>query len=216
MLRLGIAAAAFALGAGPAAAQNTLSAGAIGALTPDEVIRLFASAGAVAEYAGYENETHFVRTNVENLVSYVGLRSCDSAARSARCKLLQPYAMFSSPGLTLAQVNELNLGAMNISTVMLHPDQSAMVGAKFNLDGGVNEANIRNNLATFFADIVAFAGGVSPGTAAQVRFDPATRDDDGYVRASEDNAEGAAHVNGHSKDVQAVGEMSRRLLDPSH
>jgi hypothetical protein len=214
-LAVAAAAAAFAFGSGPVCAQNSLPAGTIGSMSADDVIKLFASAGATADYVGYENETHFVRTNVENHVSHVGLRSCDGAARSARCKLLQPYALFSSPGLTLAQVNEFNLRSMNISTVMLNPDQSAMVGAKFNIEGGVTEANVRYNLAQFFTDISAFSRDVTPGTKAQVRFDPASHD--GYVRASGDvGAEGAIHINGYSKDVRAISEMSRRLLDPSH
>jgi hypothetical protein len=208
--------AAAAVLVAPASAQNTqLMGGAFGAVTVDYVIGLFTSGGISAQYVNYESETHFIEVREGDLVAYIGLRGCDSAARTARCTLVQPYAMFNVVGLTLAHVNQLNLQAFEQSVAMLRPDNLAMVGCKLHVDGGVTEANLRNDLGRFFLDVASFVEGISPGAKAQVRFQPTSQS--GYATPEIESAvsTASAEANSLAGSATALHAVAQRLTIPA-
>lgn len=168
-----LAAAAAALFISPTLAQNAMQTpgGVLTTVTSDYVVNLLVNSGIAAQYVGYEDKTHFIEVKNDSFVAYVGLRGCDGATRAARCTLIQPYAIFTIAGLTLSQVNQLNLQSFDLALVMLHPNDSALVAAKIYVDGGVAETNLRNNFGRFFLDVTRFTDAVKPGAVAEVSFD---------------------------------------------
>lgn len=163
-------AAAALVAASPAAAQsNPPIGGVFDAISSDQLVALFTGAGINARYLQYESETHFVQVSEGGVtIAMVGLRGCDGATSASRCKMVQPFTLFDGAGLTLAAANQLNLEKFGLASLMLLPDGNAVIGIKLLLDGGVTEANLRNNLGVFFADLATFAKSVTPGVIARV------------------------------------------------
>lgn len=85
--------------------------------------------GSTATLAASEGDQHVVEITTEGN-TYVLRRACTGAGQAAKCLLAQSFAKFDDFGTTLALANSLNIQKMRVSTVMLLPDESTLVGAK--------------------------------------------------------------------------------------
>lgn len=168
--------AAFGLGLGSAAdaaAQNNFAAPALmDGVSADKIIQLFSDAGMQGALAGASGDGRLVELkSPEGFIMYVALSNCAGQASSAPCTLVQPYAIFNdSPPLDF--VNRFNYSAANVATLMVMPDERALLGVKILLEGGVGEANLRAYLGNYMFDVVALLEGPQDGAATNVAFRP--------------------------------------------
>ncbi len=203
-----IAAIGLALGAAaPAAAQNNFGAPQVmTGVSADQIIQLFTGAGMQGASAGASGGDHLVELrSSEGFIMYVALSGCAGQASSAPCSLVKPYAIFNEP-LPLELVNEFNYSVSNVATLMMMPDNRALLGVKILLEGGVTEANLRAYLGSYMFDAIALLEGPQEQGATNVAYSPfpAAGPAPGVVPAS------AAHAN--AMDVEAAGAARAAAL----
>lgn len=197
-------------GAQPGAAQNlqfSQAPSVIQFVTPSDIAVIFQRVGwSVSEMAPETNSRTLRIQTTEGLIFLVVLRGCETGPTgAAECAQVQPYAAFTGFGVTLSDVNSFNLDRSRIATLMLTPNDDAILGARFFVSGGVARANLDVNLGNYLFDVANFVEGASSGARTNVSFKP-TNEAEGFdfPHLSAPLAEGLARRNPIGKAAPSV------------
>ena len=164
-----IAAGIAALGAAlsSAQAQNQLFAdNTISAISPEEVAQIFIDFGYAATVQTVENNDPIIEVMQTGGRFYVSMRQCNEG----ECQLVQPYGLFNGQGVTLNQLNAINLNKLNVANTMLLDNGAGIIADKFYLQSGTTVENLKFNLGLFTQDLNIVVNAIQPGAVATISF----------------------------------------------
>ncbi|MEL7489777.1 MAG: YbjN domain-containing protein [Pseudomonadota bacterium] len=165
MIRLFFGIVLLMASASAANAQNRLfTQNIITAISAEDVAQIFTSFGYTANVVSTEGEEPIVEVMQTNGRFYVAMRQCADGV----CQLVQPYGLFNGQGVTLSQLNEINLNRLNIANTMLLDDGAGIIANKVYLQSGASVENLKFNLGLFIQDLNVLVNAIQPGAVATI------------------------------------------------
>lgn len=158
------------------AQQNSAILGAgpmIDGVSPNDFAAMMTEVGFTIVGTGVEGDLMWVETQVPSGGVFVTmLRDCTGLTATDTCKLVQPYALFETTGMTLDQFNTFHRDAAAVTTLIFMENGTGLAGMKLFTHGGITKTNFLHNFGMFFVDLESFFGAVSPGVKAEVKYAP--------------------------------------------
>ncbi len=139
----------------------------VSAMTADDLATIFQSVGYSAVASVDEAGAPVIEVTAPGAGTfYVLMRDCAAGS----CRFVQPYGIFSGDGVTLGQLNEINLTMLQSGSAMLLPDGDGIIGARIFLNGGISAENLRFQLGVFIQDVDRLVAAIEPGSIATVSY----------------------------------------------
>lgn len=206
----------------PAHAQNALSASpeVIESLSASDMIAIMQSAGFASSLVEEDatTNTKIVEASIEGGGSvYIALRSCDGAGGDAACRLIQPYGLFPSNGVTLSQINDYNMERSQIAMAGLMQGDAGIIGAKIYLVNGVAFNNFLHSMGLFLQDVDRLVEAIQPGALAEVAYRPIESEgnDNQGLRLFASQS-GVVKTGAGERSLIPVGARASNFLNPAN
>lgn len=156
---LKLLAAAAALGAAPAAAQQ---GGALGeTISAPEITAMLSDFGIATELRASQpgGSPNLIATTTGGAKFLVGFFDCADAAKAAGCKQVMVSTAQSSGGVEFEDLNNFN-GQSSVTTVVYEPTNQILIfGRNIFLPGGIGRDNFKLQVALFLGDMQKFVEG---------------------------------------------------------
>ena len=135
-------------------------------LTPDEMTQILTILGFTVGLDSQTADMIILSATADDGVFYTGMRDCKDGA----CSLIEFFGFANGAGVTLGQVNQLNLERTVGATLGLMNDGSVLIARKVYMHGGLTVEHFGFNFGLFVTDLDMTAAAIKPGAKATVSF----------------------------------------------